>query len=70
MKHFAKGKEKNLCEAILGIRNVDKLLNTYIDKMPQIALDDGRVHASYNQYGAKTYFHAKKRTFCVGITSE
>lgn len=54
LKHFAKGKEKNLCEAILGIRNVDKLLNTYIDKMPQIALDDGRVHASYNQYGAKT----------------
>lgn len=54
LKHFAKGKEKNLCEAILGIRNVDKLLNTYIDKMPQIALNDGRVHASYNQYGAKT----------------
>lgn len=54
LKHFAKGKEKDLCEAILGIRNVDKLLNTYIDKMPQIALDDGRVHASYNQYGAKT----------------
>ena len=25
-----------------------------IDKMPEIALDDGRVHASYNQYGAKT----------------
>lgn len=54
LKHFAKGREKNICEAILGIRNVDKLLNTYIDKMPQIALNDGRVHASYNQYGAKT----------------
>ena len=54
LKHFAKGKEKNLCEAILGIRNVEKLLGTYIDKMPDIALKDGRVHASYNQYGAKT----------------
>ena len=54
LKHFAKGKEKNLCEAILGMRNVDKLLGTYIDKMPEIALKDGRVHASYNQYGAKT----------------
>ena len=54
LKHFAKGKEKNLCEAILGMRNVDKLLGTYIDKMPEIALDDGRIHASYNQYGAKT----------------
>lgn len=54
LKHFARGKEKNLCEAILGMRNVEKLLGTYIDKMPEIALDDGRVHASYNQYGAKT----------------
>lgn len=54
LKHFAQGKEKNLCEAILGMRNVEKLLGTYIDKMPDIALDDGRVHASYNQYGAKT----------------
>lgn len=54
LKHFAKGKEKNICEAILGMRNVEKLLGTYIDKMPEIALEDGRVHASYNQYGAKT----------------
>lgn len=54
LKHFAQGKEKNICEAILGIRNVEKLIGTYIDKMPDIALEDGRVHASYNQYGAKT----------------
>ena len=54
LKHFAQGKEKNLCEAILGMRNVEKLIGTYIDKMPEIALEDGRVHASYNQYGAKT----------------
>lgn len=54
LEHFSKGKEKNLCEAILGMRNVEKLIGTYIDKMPEIALEDGRVHASYNQYGAKT----------------
>lgn len=54
LEHFSKGKEKNLCEAILGMRNVEKLIGTYIDKMPEIALKDGRVHASYNQYGAKT----------------
>lgn len=54
LEHFSKGKEKNLCEAILSMRNVEKLLGTYIDKMPEIALEDGRVHASYNQYGAKT----------------
>lgn len=54
LKHFAKGAEKNLCEAILNIRGVDKLLSTYIDKMPQIVHADGRIHGSYNQYGAKT----------------
>lgn len=54
LKHFAKGREKNLCEAILGIREVDKLLSTYIDKMPDIVQQDGRIHCSYNQYGAKT----------------
>ena len=54
LKHFAQGKHKDICEAILGMRNVEKLLGTYIDKMPEIALDDGRIHASYNQYGAKT----------------
>ena len=54
LKHFAKGKEKNLCEAILGIREVDKLLSTYIDKMPEIVYTDGRIHCNYNQYGAKT----------------
>lgn len=54
LKHFAQGREKNLCEAILGIRNVEKLLSTYIDKMPTIVHTDGRIHCSYNQYGAKT----------------
>lgn len=54
LKHFAHGEHKNLCEAILGMRNVDKLLSTYIDKMSEIVLHDGRIHASFNQYGAKT----------------
>lgn len=54
LKHFAQGKHKDICEAILEMRSLDKLIGTYIDKMPEVALDDGRVHASYNQYGAKT----------------
>lgn len=54
LKHFAEGKHKDLCNAILDIRNVDKLLSTYVDKMPKVVLEDGRVHANYNQYGAKT----------------
>jgi DNA polymerase I-like protein with 3'-5' exonuclease and polymerase domains len=57
LKDFAKGQDKklrNLCEAILGIREVDKLLSTYIDKLPAVMKKDGRIHASFNQYGAKT----------------
>lgn len=54
LKHFAEGTHKDLCNAILDIRNVDKLLSTYVDKMPKVVLEDGRVHANYNQYGAKT----------------
>ena len=54
LKEFAKGKHKDICESILEMRSLDKLIGTYIDKMPEVALEDGRVHASYNQYGAKT----------------
>ena len=54
LKEYAKGPHKNICEAILNLRQVEKLLSTYIDKMPQIVLDDGRVHCKYNQYGADT----------------
>lgn len=54
LKHFAQDKHKDICESILEMRSLDKLIGTYIDKMPEVALEDGRVHASYNQYGAKT----------------
>ena len=54
LKHFAQGKHKDICESILEMRSLDKLIGTYIDKMSEVALEDGRVHASYNQYGAKT----------------
>jgi DNA polymerase I-like protein with 3'-5' exonuclease and polymerase domains len=54
LNEFAKGNHKNLCEAILALRNVEKLLSTYIDKIPSVVLDDGKVHCSYNQYGADT----------------
>ncbi len=54
LQNFAKGKHKDICEAILEMRGLDKLIGTYIDKMPQIMLDDKRIHCTYNQYGAKT----------------
>lgn len=43
-----------LCKAILDYRKVDKLLSTYIDKLPNCLESDGKVHCNFNQYGAKT----------------
>ena len=43
-----------ICKAILDYRGTEKLLSTYIDKMPEVALSDGRIHCKFNQYGAKT----------------
>ncbi|MBR4377286.1 MAG: hypothetical protein IKP50_00150 [Bacilli bacterium] len=43
-----------LCKAILACRKTEKLLSTYIDKLPNELLKDGKIHCSFNQYGAKT----------------
>lgn len=43
-----------LCKAILEYREVQKLLSTYIDKLPEVVHNDGRIHCSFNQYGADT----------------
>ena len=40
--------------ALLDYRSAQKLLRTYIEKMPNVVLKDGRVHCRYHQYGAKT----------------
>lgn len=45
----------DLTNAILDYRTYDKLLGTYIDKLPLcINPNDGRIHCSFNQYGADT----------------
>lgn len=44
-----------LCKLILEQRGLDKLIGTYIDKLPECLSErDGRLHASFNQYGADT----------------
>lgn len=44
-----------LCKAILDYRATDKLLSTYVDKLPEcINSKTGRIHCNFNQYGAKT----------------
>ena len=54
LKHFAQGEHSDICKAILDIRGVEKLLSTYIEKMPSIVEYDKRIHCSFHQYGAKT----------------
>ena len=44
----------DFAEAVLEYRTVNKLINTYIDKLPKCVLDDGRIHCNFNQYGADT----------------
>lgn len=44
----------DLCKAILEVRRLEKVIGTYIDKLPKTIESDGRVHGKFNQYGAKT----------------
>lgn len=44
-----------LCKIMLQKRELDKLLNTYIDKIPEcISIKDNRLHAHFNSLEAKT----------------
>lgn len=44
-----------ICKLILEKRGIEKLLNTYIDKLPECVNEkDGRLHAHFNQLGAGT----------------
>ena len=44
-----------LANTILEYRTVEKLISTYIDKLPNcVNPNDGRIHCSFNQYGADT----------------
>lgn len=44
-----------ICNAILEYREMAKLISTYIDKLPDcVNPKDGRIHCSFNQYGADT----------------
>lgn len=45
----------SLVDCILEYRGMSKLLSTYIEAIPNhIAKRDGKLHANFNQYGAKT----------------
>jgi DNA polymerase I-like protein with 3'-5' exonuclease and polymerase domains len=47
--------DEPVCEAILKFREVNKLLSTYLDKLPKcLNTKTGKIHASFNQNGADT----------------
>ena len=43
-----------LPEKVLGYRELSKLKSTYVDALPALVAEDGRVHTRYNQAGAAT----------------
>lgn len=44
-----------ICKLILEKRGLEKLIGTYIDKLPECILPEtGRIHCHFNQYGAGT----------------
>lgn len=44
-----------VAKAVLDWRSLSKLVGTYIDKLPEcVNPKDGRIHCSFNQYGART----------------
>lgn len=54
-EEILKEMKHDICDAILEYRGIAKLLSTYIDKMPnEINPKTGRIHCSFNQYGAVT----------------
>ena len=46
--------DNDVSHAIQEYRSVEKLLSTYIDKIPECIRQDGKVHCKFNQYGADT----------------
>ena len=43
-----------IVSVILEYRSVNKLIGTYIDKLPKCVESDGRIHGSFHQYGTRT----------------
>lgn len=47
--------DEPICKAIMKCKEIDKLLGTYIDKMPKVVNPvTGKIHASFNQNGTET----------------
>lgn len=50
-----------LCKLIIDYRHINKMLSTYVDKIPEIMnKETGRVYATFNQYGTETGRYSSK----------
>ena len=50
-----------LCKLISDYRHINKMLSTYVDKIPEVMnKDTGRLYASFNQYGTETGRYSSK----------
>ena len=49
-----KTKQHSTGQEVLEYREISKLQSTYVDALPQLIEDDGRVHTRYHQLGAAT----------------
>ena len=59
-----------ICDLILEKRGYEKLLGTYIDKIPECVSDvDGRLHCQFKQTGAKTGRFSSKNPNTQNIPS-
>ena len=59
-----------LCSLILEQRGIEKLLSTYIDKIPQcLSPKDNRLHTNFNQLGANTGRYSSKKPNLQNIPS-
>lgn len=54
LKEIAEKYGFEICKSILELREFNKMLDTYIEKLPKIAGKDGRIHCSFNQLGTVT----------------
>ena len=46
--------DNEFTRALIEYRRISKLVDTYIDKLPECVFTDGRIHGKFNQYGADT----------------
>lgn len=64
------GKMNNpITSILLEYRGVEKLIGTYIDKMPSYLQADGKVHCGFNQYGARTGRYSSSKPNMQNIPS-